>query len=50
MRFDRPESLGKTIEAKASNRPVKIAYLVPFDDTPHAQVTLDGVFYEAYAR
>jgi len=50
MRFDRPESLGKTIEAKASNRPVKIAYLVPFDDAPHTHMNLDAVFFESYTR
>ncbi len=50
MRFDRPESLGKTVEAKASNRPVKIAYLVPFDDAPHTHMNLDAVFFESYTR
>jgi hypothetical protein len=28
VNFDRPKSLGKSIEVRASNRPVKVAYLV----------------------
>jgi hypothetical protein len=50
VRLDRPNSLGTTVEAKASNRPVKIAYLVPFDDAPHTHMTLDAVFFESYTR
>jgi hypothetical protein len=50
MRWDRPSSLGKTVEARATNRPVKVAYLVPFDDTPHTHMNLDAVFFESYTR
>jgi hypothetical protein len=50
MRWDQPSSLGKTVEAKATNRPVKIAYLVPFDDAPHTHMNLDAVFFESYTR
>jgi hypothetical protein len=50
MRWDRPSSLGKTVEAKATNRPVKIAYLVPFDDAPHTHLNLEAVFFESYTR
>jgi hypothetical protein len=50
MRWDRPSSLGKTVEAKATNRPVKIAYLVPFDDAPHTHMNLEAVFFESYTR
>lgn len=50
MRWDRPNSLEKSIEAKAANRPIKIAYLVPFDDTPNTQLNLDAVFFESYTR
>jgi hypothetical protein len=50
MRWNLPSSLGKTVEAKATNRPVKIAYLVPFDDAPHTQLNLDAVFFESYTR
>lgn len=38
------------MEAKASNRPIKIAYLVPFDETPRTHMVLDAVFYESYTR
>lgn len=50
MRWDRPNSLGKTVEAKATNRPLKIAYLVPFDDAPDSHMNLDAVFFESYTR
>src|SRR5688572_28419324 len=50
MRWDRPSSLGKTVEVKATNRPVKIAYLAPFDDAPHTHLNLDAVFFESYTR
>jgi hypothetical protein len=50
MRWDRPKSLDMAVEAKASNRPVKIAYLVPFDDAPHTHMNLDAVFFESYTR
>lgn len=50
MRWNSPRGLGKTIEAKASNRPVKVAYLVPFDDSPQTQMNLDAVFFESYTR
>ena len=50
MRWNSPRSLGKTIEAKAANRPVKIAYLVPFDNSPQTQMILDAIFFESYTR
>ena len=50
MRWNRPNSIGKTVEVKATNRPVKIAYLVPFDDTPNTHMNLDAVFFESYTR
>jgi hypothetical protein len=50
MRWNRPSSLGKTVEAKATNRPVKIAYLVPFGDEPNTHMILDAVFFESYTR
>lgn len=50
MEWDRLNSLGKAVEAKATNRPVKIAYLVPFDDAPQTHMNLDAVFYESYTR
>jgi hypothetical protein len=50
MSLEQPCSLGKTIEVKATNRPVKIAYLVPFGDTPHTHMNLDAIFFESYTR
>lgn len=50
MRWQRPNSLGKTVEAKARSRPVKLVYLVPFDDSNETHMILDAVFYEAYTR
>lgn len=50
MKWNRPSNIGKTVEAKASNRPIKIVYLVPFDNSPHTQMNLDAVFFEAYTR
>jgi len=47
-RWGQPSSLDKTVEVKATNRPVKIAYLVPFNDTPHTHMNLDAVFFESY--
>lgn len=50
MMWKRPVSLGKMVEARASNRAVKIAYLVPFDDVERTQLILDAVFFESYTR
>lgn len=48
--MERPESLGKTIEVKAGCRPIKIAYLVPYDELSVNHMVLDAVFYESYTR
>lgn len=50
MNLDRPQSLGKTIEVKTSNRPIKIAYLVPYDELSVNHMLLDALFYESYTR
>ena len=50
MKRDTSTSIGKTIQATATNRPVKIAYLVPFEDTPDTHLNLDAVFFESYTR
>lgn len=50
MRWNTPTSIGKTIEVKAANRPLKIAYLVPFDDADQTHMNLDAVFFESYTR
>ena len=48
--LDHPSPLPKAVEASASNRPVKIAYLVAQDESPENHMTLDGLYYEAYSR
>ena len=50
MNLDNPKNLGKTIEVKASNRPIKIAYLVPFEESPVNHMLIDAAFYESYTR
>lgn len=50
MRWQPPKSLGKTIEARVKNRPVKIVYLVPFDNSTRTDMIIDAVFYESYTR
>jgi hypothetical protein len=45
-----PQSLGKSIEVKAGNRPIKIAYLVPIVESPLSHLILDAVFHESYTR
>lgn len=50
MKWKRPISLGRTVEARAVNRPVKIAYLVPYDNTVRSHLILDAAFYESYTR
>ena len=50
MNSDHPKNLGKTIEVKASNRPIKIAYLVPFDESSVNHMLIDATFYESYTR
>ena len=50
MNLDRPKNLGKTIEVKASNRPIKIAYIVPHEESSVNHMIVDAVFYESYTR
>ncbi len=50
MNLDHPKNLGKTIEVKASNRPIKIAYLVPYEESSVNHMLVDAVFYESYTR
>jgi len=40
----------RTVEAKARNRPIKIAYLVPHEETPVNHMIVEAVFREAYTR
>ena len=50
MYFDRPNPLGKAVEVKATNRPIKIAYLVPYQETQNNHWIIDAVFFESYTR
>jgi hypothetical protein len=42
--------LGKNIQATASNRFIKIAYIIPYQDTEENHFILDAVFHESYTR
>ncbi len=42
--------LSKSIDVRASNRPAKIAFIVPNDESQLSNWILDGIFYEAYTR
>jgi len=50
MNFDRPKSLGTSIEVRTESRPIKVVYLVPTDDSPVTHMMLDAVYYESYTR
>ena len=50
MMPDRPAALPRPVEGSASNRPVKIVYLVNYEESPEGHMVLDGVFFEAYTR
>lgn len=50
MNLDNPKNLGKTIEVRASNRPIKIAYIVPFEESSVNHILIDAAFYESYTR
>ncbi len=47
---DQGKRLPKSVDVRSFNRPVKIAFLVPSEETHTAQWILDGIFYEAYTR
>lgn len=50
MNQSHPESIGKSVEIKASSRPIKVAYLVPHDEAPVNHMIVDAVFHESYTR
>lgn len=50
MNQSHPTNIGKTVEVKTSNRPLRVAYIVPFDETPINHMVLDAVFHESYTR
>ncbi len=50
MNYNRSKNLGKTIEVKAVSRPIKIAYLVPHEESESNHWIIDAVFHESYTR
>lgn len=50
MNSSHPKNIGKSIEVKASNRPIKIAYLVPHEEASVNHMIIDAVFHESYTR
>lgn len=50
MNQSHPKDIGKAVEVKASNRPIKVAYVVPYDETSANHMILDAVFHESYTR
>lgn len=50
MSFEQTKSLGGSIEIRATNRPIKVAYLVPYEDNAENNALLDAVFQESYTR
>jgi hypothetical protein len=50
MYFERPQQLHTNVQVKAINRPIKIAYLVPHEETASNHWVIDAVFYESYTR
>ncbi len=50
MNYDRSKNLGKTIQIMAANRPIKIAYLIPHEESKNNHWIIDAVFNESYTR
>ena len=50
MDYGKPRMLERSIEVSARSRPIKVAYLVPLEETDRAHLILDAVFCEAHTR
>lgn len=50
MNLGQSKNLGKSVEVSTYNRPVKVVYLVPFDETSIVHMIVDAVFHESYTR
>lgn len=50
MHLERPKPIGKAIKIRTGTRPIKIAYLVPYDETLYNHRIIDALFYESYGR
>lgn len=48
--MDSTQKMSKPIDVTARTRPIKIAYLVPYDDSMNNHLILDAIFYESYTR
>lgn len=44
------EVLEQPVAIRSSSRPIKVAYLVPAEESPVSQLILDAIFYEACSR
>ncbi len=47
---DKGRRLPKSVDVRSYNRPMKVAFLVPADESDHNNWILDAIFYEAYSR
>ena len=50
MNQSHPTNIGKAVEVRASNRPLKIAYVVPYEESSVNHMIIDAVFHESYTR
>lgn len=50
MSFESRRSLDKNIEVRASNRPIRVVYLIPYEEADLSHWIIDAVFYECYTR
>lgn len=50
MDFNRPKKLETSVEIKEYNRPIKVAYLIPYDESNTNHHILDAIFLESYTR
>ena len=48
--YSEPDSLNKSVEIRSHPRPIKIAYIVPFEEKEENHWILDAIFHEAYSR
>lgn len=50
MKLQQTRNLGRSVEITSANRPIKVAYLVPAEESAVTHMILDAVFYESYTR
>ncbi len=49
-RDDFGDRLPKSVDIRLSNRPMKVAFLVPTEESPMSHWILDGIFSDSYSR